>query len=102
MFYRIRSRLRILFYVFAVYQMAPRSWRPDSSLADNVPEELVQIEPIEDPLAVPMETDAIDMVMDANVFPGSTDRSDMETPTPRSLFCLVRVMGKFLSQCQHF
>lgn len=102
MFYRIRSNLRILFYVFAVYQMAPRSWRPDSSLADNVPEELVQIEPIEDPLAVPMETDAIDMVMDANVFPGSTDRSDMETPTPRSLFCLVRVMGKFLSQFQHF
>lgn len=91
-----------MFYVFAVYQMAPRSWRPDSSLADNVPEELVQIEPIEDPLAVPMETDAIDMVMDANVFPGSTDRSDMETPTPRSLFCLVSVMGKFLSQCQHF
>lgn len=67
-----------------LYQMAPRSWRPDSSLADNVPEELVQIEPIEDPLAVPMETDAIDMVMDANVFPGSTDRSDMETPTPRA------------------
>lgn len=84
--------------------MAPRSWRPDSSLADNVPEELVQIEPIEDPLAIPMETDAIDMVMDANVFPGSTDRSDMETPTPRSLFCLVTVicMGKFHYHGQHF
>lgn len=84
--------------------MAPRSWRPDSSLADNVPEELVQIEPIEDPLAIPMETDAIDMVMDANVFPGSTDRSDMETPTPRSLFCLVTVicMGKFHYHGQYF
>lgn len=64
----------------------------------------MQIEPIEDPLAIPMETDAIDMVMDANVFPGSTDRSDMETPTPRSLFCLVTVicMGKFHYHGQHF
>lgn len=64
----------------------------------------MQIEPIEDPLAIPMETDAIDMVMDANVFPGSTDRSDMETPTPRSLFCLVTVicMGKFHYHGQYF
>jgi len=27
--------------LFLVYQMAPRSWRPDSSLADNVPSEIV-------------------------------------------------------------
>lgn len=63
--------------------MAPRSWRPDSSLADNVPNDLVQIEPVEDPLAVPMETDAIDMIMDANSYHSNTEGIDDKTPTPR-------------------
>ncbi|XP_056005117.1 uncharacterized protein LOC125659401 isoform X1 [Ostrea edulis] len=67
-----------------LYQMAPRSWRPDSSLADNVPNDLVQIEPVEDPLAVPMETDAIDMIMDANSYHSNTEGIDDKTPTPRA------------------
>ena len=66
-----------------VYQMAPRSWRPNSSLADNVPTELIQIELVEDPLAVPMEIDAIDMVMNANEFLARRERSNLETQTPR-------------------
>ncbi|XP_061177824.1 uncharacterized protein LOC133186611 [Saccostrea echinata] len=65
-----------------LYQMAPRSWRPDSSLAENATD--AQVEPVEDPLAVPMETDAIDMVMDANSYHSNTDGVDAETPTPRA------------------
>ncbi|XP_062602193.1 uncharacterized protein LOC134263842 [Saccostrea cucullata] len=65
-----------------LYQMAPRSWRPDSSLAENAPD--AQVEPVEDPLAVPMETDAIDMVMGANVYHSNAEIVDADTPTPRA------------------
>ena len=71
--------------------MAPRSWRPDSSLADTVPDSEVQIEPVVDPLADMQTEEELSALIDAPSAAFGQDRSNSfmddnlygETPTPR-------------------
>ena len=71
--------------------MAPRSWRPDSSLADTIPGSEVQIETVVDPLADMQTEEELSALVDAPSAAFGQDRSNSfmddnlsgETPTPR-------------------
>ncbi|KAK3095777.1 hypothetical protein FSP39_018981 [Pinctada imbricata] len=73
-----------------LYQMAPRSWRPDSSLADNVSEYDVRIDPVPDPLYDMSAELEVSTLMDKAMANLSASRSTSlldgfteDSPTPR-------------------